>query len=138
MSERVAVVVAAGVVSVDGKILVARRKAGAHLEHRWEFPGGKLEPNETPQECLIREFREELDVGIEVGKVLEVIFHRYPERNVLLLIYACRLVEGEPRAIGCEELLWIEKKEAERLDWVPADRSFVRRLASESREPSYR
>lgn len=135
MSERVAVVVAAGVVSADGKILAARRKAGTHLERRWEFPGGKLEPNEAPQECLIREFREELDVGIEVGKVLEVIFHRYPERNVLLLIYACRLVEGEPRAIGCEELLWIEKKEAERLDWAPANRSFVRRLASESREP---
>jgi len=136
MSERVAVVVAAGVVSADGKILAARRKAGTHLERRWEFPGGKLEPNEAPQECLIREFREELDVGIEVGKVLEVIFHRYPERNVLLLIYACRLVEGEPRAIGCEELLWLEKKELARLDWVPADRGFVRRLVSESREPS--
>ena len=136
MSERVAVVVAAGVVSAEGKILAARRKAGTHLERRWEFPGGKLEPNEAPQECLIREFREELDVGIEVGKVLEVIFHRYPERNVLLMIYDCRLVEGEPRAIGCEELLWIERKEAERLDWLPANRSFVRRLASESREPS--
>ena len=136
MSERVAVVVAAGVVSAEGKILAARRKAGTHLERRWEFPGGKLEPNEAPQECLIREFREELDVGIEVGKVLEVIFHRYPERNVLLMIYDCRLVEGEPRAIGCEELLWIERKEAERLDWLPANRSFVRRLASESREPA--
>ena len=136
MSERVAVVVAAGVVSAEGKILAARRKAGTHLERRWEFPGGKLEPNEAPQECLIREFREELDVGIEVGKVLAVIFHRYPERNVLLMLYDCRLVEGEPRAIGCEELLWIERKEAERLDWLPANRSFVRRLASESREPS--
>jgi len=132
MSERVAVVVAAGVVSVDGKILVAQRKAGTHLERRWEFPGGKLEPGEAPQECLTREFREELDVGIEVGQVLEVIFHRYPERNVLLLLYACRLVEGEPRAIGCEKLLWIEKKELERLDWVAADRAFVGRLASES------
>ncbi len=132
MSERVAVVVAAGVVSVDGKILVARRKAGTHLEHQWEFPGGKLEPGEAPNECLVREFREELDVEIEVEQVLEVIFHRYPERNVLLLLYACRLVEGEPRAIGCEELLWLEKKELPRLDWVPADRAFVRRLSSES------
>ena len=132
MSERVAVVVSAGVVSVDGKILVARRKAGTHLERRWEFPGGKLEPGEAPQECLIREFREELDVRIEVGQVLEVIFHRYPERNVLLLMYSCKLVEGEPRAIGCEKLQWLEKKELDRLDWVPADRAFVRRLASES------
>ena len=65
-----------------------------------------------------------------------MIFHRYPERNVLLLIYACRLVQGKPRAIGCEEVLWLEKKELARLDWVPADRGFVRRLASESRERS--
>ena len=132
MSERVPVVVAAGVVSVDGKILVTRRKAGTHLERRWEFPGGKLEPGEAPQECLVREFREELDVEIEAGQILEVIFHRYPERNVLLLIYACKLVDGEPRAIECEKLMWLEKKELERLDWVPADRAFVRRLASES------
>jgi 8-oxo-dGTP diphosphatase len=131
VSERSTILVAAGVVSLNGRILAARRRAGSHLEGKWEFPGGKMESNESPEECLIREFREELGVAIEAGPILDVIFHRYPERNVLLLFYACQLLEGEPRPLGCEELRWLDKKALETLDWVPADLPFVRRLAGE-------
>jgi len=130
MSERPTIVVAAGVVSADGKILAARRKAGAHLEGLWEFPGGKLEKDESPQECLEREFHEELGVRVRAGRVLEVVHHRYADRNVLLLFYACELIEGDPRPLGCEELRWVEGRELESLDWAPADLSFVRRLAA--------
>ena len=122
-------VVAAGVVSLDGKILAARRKAGAHLEGLWEFPGGKLETNESPEECLVRELSEELGVQVRAGRILEVIHHRYTDRNVLLLFYACEIIEGEPQPLGCQEFRWLKRKDLESLDWTPADLPFVRRLA---------
>ena len=125
------VVVAAGVVSAGGRILAARRKTGAHLEGLWEFPGGKLERGESPEECLVREFAEELGVRVRAGRILEVIHHRYSDRSVLLLFYACELIEGEPRPLGCQELRWLGHEELGSLDWVPADLPFVRRLAVE-------
>lgn len=123
------IVVTAGVVSLDGKILAARRKAGSHLAGLWEFPGGKLEGNESPQECLVREFEEELGVRVRPGRVLEVIHHRYSDRAVLLLFYGCELLEGEPQPLGCEELRWLEPHQLPTLNWAPADLPFVRRLA---------
>jgi 8-oxo-dGTP diphosphatase len=129
MSERFPLLVTAGVVFHDGHVLVARRKTGSHLEDLWEFPGGKLEPNEAPEEGLVREFREELGVEIRVGRILDVVFHRYPEKNVLLFFYACELVEGEPRPLDVKELDWVKPEDLPRLDWVPADVAFIRKLA---------
>jgi 8-oxo-dGTP diphosphatase len=129
MPERFPTVVVAGVVSRHGQILVARRKSGTHLAGLWEFPGGKLEPDESPEESLIREFKEELGVQVRVGHILEVVFHRYPDRNVLLLFYSCQLIEGEPQAVDVDALAWVRKQELHRLDWAPADVAFVRKLA---------
>jgi 8-oxo-dGTP diphosphatase len=122
------ILVTAGVTIRDGKVLVAKRNKGSHLEGLWEFPGGKLEPNESPEECLAREFREELGVDIQVGKILEVVYHRYPEKNVLLLFYSSDLVEGEPKPLDVAELAWVPKVDLLELDWVPADIPFVKRL----------
>ena len=132
MSEQLPIVVTAGVVVRDGCILVARRKPGSHLEGLWEFPGGKLEPNESPEVCLAREFKEELGVEISVERILEVVFHRYPEKNVLLLFYSCRLIHGEPRAQDVAEFAWVSRKELPDLNWAPADVVFVRKLADEN------
>jgi 8-oxo-dGTP diphosphatase len=123
------ILVAAAVIERDGRILAARRKKGAHLEGRWEFPGGKLEPGESPEECLVRELEEEIGVLGKPREILEVVFHRYPEKNVLLLFYRCELVSGEPGALDCEEILWVPRAELASLDWAPADIPFVRRLA---------
>jgi 8-oxo-dGTP diphosphatase len=125
------VIVAAGVLERNGRILAARRKKGSHLEGHWEFPGGKLEPGESPEECLVRELEEEIGVSIRPGPILEVVFHRYPGKSVLLLFYACTLPESEPEpgAIDCAELLWVERERLPSLDWAPADVAFVRKLA---------
>lgn len=131
MPERFPIVVTAGVVVRDGKVLVAKRKTGSHLEGLWEFPGGKLEPNESPEECLARELKEELGVGVRIGKVQEVVYHRYPEKNVLLLFFACELVDGEPQPLDVEEMAWVKPSDLPKLDWVPADLSFVEKLAKD-------
>lgn len=130
MSEPPTVIVTAGVLSAEGKVLAARRKAEAHLGGLWEFPGGKLRTDETPEECLVRELDEELGVRVRAGRVLEVIHHRYADRNVLLLFYACELIDGEPRPLDCQELRWVDYRELEALEWAPADLPFVRRLAA--------
>lgn len=123
------ILVTAGVLIRDGKVLVARRKTGSHLEGLWEFPGGKLDPGESPEEGLARELREELGVEVRVGKILEVVYHRYPEKEVLLSFYSCELVDGEPRALDVKEVAWVKTSDLPQLDWVPADIPFVERLA---------
>jgi 8-oxo-dGTP diphosphatase len=129
MVEHLPIIVTAGVVVRDGEVLVARRNAGSHLEGLWELPGGTLEPQESPKECLACEFREELGVTIEVGPILEVVFYRYPEKTVLLLFYACELLDGDPEPVDVAEVAWIPKADLLELDWVPADILFVSRLA---------
>lgn len=112
-----------------GEILATRRPHGSHLEGHWEFPGGKLEAGESPEECLARELREELGVEAEIGSILEVVYHRYPDKTVLLLFYACRLVSGEPSALESEELRWVRLAEIQELGWAPADVPFVKKLS---------
>jgi len=132
-TKRHTAVVAAGVLEREGKILAAKRKRGSHLEGYWEFPGGKLEPDESPEECLRRELAEEIGVLVRPREILEVVFHRYPEKSVLLLFYRCDLLEGEPRPIECDEVRWVSLADLPALDWAPADVPFVRRLAKTPR-----
>jgi 8-oxo-dGTP diphosphatase len=124
------VLVAAGVIQRDARILAARRRRGSHLEGHWEFPGGKIEEGESPEECLVRELAEEIGVTVRPRGILEVVFHRYPEKNVLLLFYRCDVIEGEPRALECDEVRWVALADLPALDWAPADIPFVRRLAN--------
>jgi 8-oxo-dGTP diphosphatase len=127
------VLVAAAVVEREGRVLAARRKRGSHLEGCWEFPGGKIEPGESPEECLTRELAEEVGVLVRPQGILEVVFHRYPEKNVLLLFFRCDLVEGEPEPVDCDEVRWVAQAELASLDWAPADVPFIQRLSRRSR-----
>ena len=90
------VLVAAGIVVEDDRVLLTQRKAGAHLAGAWEFPGGKVEAGEDPREALVRELREELGIDVVVGEIVDVAFHRYEEKAVLLLFFEARREERSP------------------------------------------
>ncbi len=82
--------VAAAIIEHDGKILLAKRKVDVPYPLLWEFPGGKVEPGEDPKDCVVREIGEELGIEVAVTGIYDAIFHRYPERDVLVLVYCCR------------------------------------------------
>src|SRR5215472_8837919 len=93
--------VAAGLVFRDGKLLITRRHDDAHLGGLWEFPGGKREANESFEECLARELREELEIEVTVGELIETITHEYADKTVCLRFYRCAWRQGEPLTLGC-------------------------------------
>lgn len=87
----------------------------------WEFPGGKVREGEDPRKALQRELREELEIEVEVGEILETVFHIYPEHPILLLAYRCRIKGGIPKPIGCRDFRWVGLKELKELAMPPAD-----------------
>ncbi len=93
----------------SGKLLITQRLAEAHLGGLWEFPGGKRTPDETFEQCLVREIREELGVEISVGELFESVTHAYPEKTVHLKFFVCRLRGGEPQPLGCKAIKWADK-----------------------------
>jgi len=120
--------VAAGLVFRDGKLLITQRHAGAHLGGLWEFPGGKREPGETFEQCLVREIREELGIEIEVGEILESLAHAYPEKTVHLKFYRCRWKQREPRAVDCLAFKWVSAAELGDYEFPAADARLLARL----------
>src|SRR5690242_19962457 len=91
--------VAAGLVFRNGLLLITQRRPDDHLGGLWEFPGGKREPEETYEECLRRELREELDIEVAVQELVESISHDYPDKSVHLKFFRCDWRDGEPRKI---------------------------------------
>jgi len=120
--------VSAALIFRDGKLLITQRHARAHLGGLWEFPGGKREPDETFEQCLVREIREELGVEISVGKLFESVTHAYPEKTVRLKFFVCRLERGEPQRLGCEALKWVGKSELEDYEFPAADARLLQKL----------
>jgi 8-oxo-dGTP diphosphatase len=120
--------VSAALIFRDGKLLIAQRRKGSHLGGLWEFPGGKREPGETSEECLLREILEELGVEISVGGLFEEVTHDYPGKSVHLKFFICTMVSGEPKPIGCAAFKWIDKKELSGHDFPPADARLLEKL----------
>ena len=120
--------VSAGLLFRDSKVLVTQRPAESHLGGLWEFPGGKLEPGETFEQSLVRELREELGIEVAVEAMFEEITHDYPDRRVHLKFYLCRLLVGEPRALGCAGVKWIAKAELAGHDFPAADARLLEKL----------
>jgi 8-oxo-dGTP diphosphatase len=129
-------VVAGLVIDDAGRVLVTQRRADRPLPLQWELPGGKLEPGEDPTAALARELAEELGVAAEVGRVWDVLLHRYPERDVLLIVYRCRLApDALPRCLEVAELAWRPPDQLGDLPILPADAPLVARLAAEGAPP---
>ena len=122
--------VAIGLVWKDGRVLIARRPGGVHLGGLWEFPGGKVEPGETPEACLLREIQEELCIEAEVVGRREVIEYTYLERAVRLHPIDCRWLSGEPHPAGCEEPRWVSPGELSGYEFPPANAPLLASLRS--------
>ena len=126
------ILVAAAVVREGGRVLLTRRVDGAHLGGLWEFPGGKVEAGESPEDALVRECREECAIDVEVLDIVDVTFHRYPHKDVLLLFYDCRRVGGEVAHVGVAEHAWVLPSELERYPLPPPDAKLVQKLTRAS------
>jgi 8-oxo-dGTP diphosphatase len=129
-SSALTLLVAAAVVIEDGRVLLTQRKAGTHLAGAWEFPGGKVRPGEDPRRAVVRELEEELGIESVVGEVMEVTFHRYPERAVLLLFYETQRTPGspDPLAIDVAAFRWAARHELDETSFPPADVAILRKV----------
>jgi A/G-specific adenine glycosylase len=128
------IIVTAAIIQCNGKVLVAQRPTDGLLGGMWEFPGGKLEPGETLDECLSREIDEELGVSILVGEPFGVYEHAYTHFRVTLHAFLCRLLEGEPRPIQARDLLWKEAPDLAQLPMGKIDRQIARALMQAGNE----
>lgn len=124
--------VAAALVFRDGKLLITQRHPDAHLGGLWEFPGGKREPNETFEECLARELREELGIEVVVGELVESLTHAYPEKTVHLKFFRCTWKEHEPRPLDCFAFQWVNVAELANYSFPAADARLLERLRRDS------
>ena len=121
------IVVVAAVIEREGAYLLTLRPAGTHLEHHWEFPGGKVHVSETHAEALRRELFEELDIVAEVGTLAHAVTHSYPDRVVELHFYHCRY-DGEAKPMMGQEMRWVPRHDLAGLQFPDADRDLIRML----------
>jgi mutator protein MutT len=121
------VLVVAGIIERDGRILITRRPAAAHLAGLWEFPGGKPEPGESLEAALAREIREELGAEVSVGEAIETVDWEYPDKRIRLVFFRCR-VEGEPRPLEGQEMAWVVPADLGRYEFPAADVLLIERL----------
>ena len=104
-----------------GQFLACLRPAGKHLGGLWEFPGGKVDPGESPETALSRELMEELAVEVEVGAALTPVTWSYPDCTILLRPFRCRITGGELWALEHEKLHWCAPEQFHELTWAAAD-----------------
>ncbi len=130
MRTRVPLLVSAGIIHRDGQVLVGQRRPDGRHPLKWEFPGGKVEYGESPQEALVRELREELLIDATIGSELARYEHDYPSGSrVHLLFFAVPEFTGEPKARVFEQISWTALAALPELDFLDGDLDFVRRLA---------
>ena len=122
-------VVAAAVVDDGGNVLIQRRPRGVHLSGLWEFPGGKLEPDEDPRAALVRELHEELGIHALDATPLIAVRHDYGDKRVLLDVWRLRRWEGEPKAREGQPMRWVRPEELAGYDFPAADRPVLRALS---------
>lgn len=119
--------VVAAVIKDNGKIFATQRGYGDYKDG-WEFPGGKIEEGETPQEALKREIREELDTEVEVGELIDIIEYDYPTFHLSMDCFWCEVVSGDLVLKEHESAKWLSKDELDSVEWLPADITLVDKI----------
>ena len=122
--------VVAAVIRKDDKIFATQRGYG-EFKDGWEFPGGKIEEGETPEQALAREIKEELDTEIQVGKLIDTIEYDYPKFHLSMDCFWCEIMQGGLELKEHEAARWLSKEELYGVDWLPADVGVVEKIKKE-------
>ena len=121
-------VVAAVIKDEDGKILITQRNLQKSQGGLWEFPGGKIEPNETKENAIVREIKEELDIDIQVESYLSEKVFNYPEKDINLIALECKKINGDIKLLEHEDYRWVANSELLNFEFAPADIFIVEKL----------
>ena len=121
-------VVAAVIKDENGKILITQRNLKKAQGGLWEFPGGKIEPNETRENAIVREIKEELDLDIQVENYISEKVFNYPEKDINLIALECKKIKGDIKLLEHEDYKWISSSELENFEFAPADIFIVEKL----------
>ena len=121
--------VVAALIREKDRIFATQRGYGDYKDW-WEFPGGKIEEGETPEEALVREIREELDIGITVDRFLTTVEYDYPKFHLVMDCFWCSIAEGEPVLLEHEAARWLAAGDLRQVDWLPADLKVIDAIES--------
>jgi 8-oxo-dGTP diphosphatase len=123
--------VVAALIWQEGKFLICQRPAHKARGLLWEFVGGKVEPGETREAALIRECREELDIGLRVGDVFMEVDHIYPDITIRLVLFHAAIAEGTPQMLEHNDIQWILSNQIPRYDFCPADEEILKKILAD-------
>jgi 8-oxo-dGTP diphosphatase len=132
VSVRLVLVAACALIDADGRVLIAQRPPGKSMAGLWEFPGGKVEPGERPEQSLIRELKEELGIAVKEECLAPLTFasHLYPDFHLLMPLYVCRRWEGFVAAQEGQQLKWVRPQELRNFPMPPADEPLISHLTT--------
>lgn len=122
--------VVAAIIERDGRIFATQRGYG-EFKDWWEFPGGKIDAGETPEEALRREIREELATEIEVGELLTTVEYDYPTWHLTMHCFMCKVIKGDLVLLEHEAAKWLSRDELHSVDWLPADEGIIELLSAD-------
>ena len=120
--------VVAAVIVKEGRVFATQRGYG-EFKDGWEFPGGKVEAGESPEEALCREIREELEVEVNVGELIDTIEYDYPAFHLSMKCYACTIAGGSPHLLEHEAARWLSADQLDSVAWLPADITLIPKIA---------
>jgi 8-oxo-dGTP diphosphatase len=132
VSVELVLVAACALIDADGRVLIAQRPPGRPMAGLWEFPGGKIEPNERPEQSLIRELKEELGIVVREECLAPLTFasHAYPDFHLLMPLYVCRRWEGTAAALEGQKLAWVRPNRLRDYEMPPADVPLIAHLTT--------